>query len=1529
MPSEWLAVTAGLDSRAHARQLRQSWERLLGLRELKSESGPELAGGLRQPIVESWKRSLDTGLDPLDLLAPLEADRDEMRERWAEHPLGSLAHVLLARLGDIARESESLIVVSDASGLLLHIEGPDSLKTRAAEMNFVEGAQYSETAAGTNGIGTVLAADHALQVFASEHFNQRHHGWACSAAPVHDPVSRQVLGVVDLSGPWHSDDPVSLEFPSAAAQALEQCLADARLHSDARLRRRYADLATRATDLLVTPDGYMLAGARLAALPNPLTIPEGGGEILLGDGSFAAAEPLGHGEAYLVRPIGRSARGAAPTKAPAPVDEAADEEANGAPQAANVENGRPKAQSGRHVGAYFEAALDCVIMADASGRVVEFNPAAERTFGYSRDEALGRTMAELIVPPSLRERHTTAFARFVETGHGATLGRRLELTGMRADGSEFPVELALSQVEGEPFLICGALRDISAAKQAERHLRELADEQAALRRVATLVARESSPQQLFAVLAEQVARIIDVPLVRLVRYISDGSAAELIGGWGESVDPLALGTRWQLDGPGVLASVWRSGLPARFDDYRDVPGQAAAVVRQAAMRSAVASPITVGGRLWGAIAVLSPRREPLRAGTEARLADFTELIATAISNAEARDGERRLVEEQAALRRVAELVAREASQVEVFAAVADAVSGLLGEEVRMVRYETNDAVVVAGSGGPLEHVFAVGSRVPLGGNNAVSRVFRTGKPVRIDDYRDATGPIADTVSATGLRSVVATPIVVEGRLWGTMIVAAFRDEPIAPQTESRLAQFTELVATALANAESRAELAASEGRARKLAEEQAGLRRVATLVARESLPDELFAVVAEEVGRLMNVPLVAVARYEPDGSAIQLVGAWGEGALPVPVGGRYLLDGPSSFASVWQTGKPARIGDSTDVPGEIAAARRQAGLNSSVASPILVEGRLWGAISVASSEPLPEDTDARLPDFTELVATAIANSEARDNLRRLAGEQAALGRVATLVAKGATGDVLFAAVAREVAGLFGVGMVSIDRYEDGESVVLASLGVPEFPVGSRWPLDGPGVRALVHETGRPARVDDFSEVAGTAPATARAHDIQSAVGVPIVVDGKVWGVLGIGSRQGELPPGDVEQQLAAFTELVSTAIANSDARDHVSRLLEEQSALRRVATLVAEGASAEELFSAVAEEVAGVIGLPFVGVHRYEPDATFTMMARASAAGDTSFTVGSRWPVEDEGLSGMILSGGRPKRKDDYATVPGLVGAAVRDDGMGSMVGVPIEVNGSIWGFMVAGGGPGEAIPASTEEHLARFTELLATAVSNATMRAELAASRARVIAAADEARRRIERDLHDGAQQQLVTLALGLRSAQGRVPAGLEDIRAEVGRFADGLTSVVEQLREMSRGIHPAILTEGGLSAAFEALALRSSVPVKLNVRCEGRFPDEVEVAAYYVVSEALTNAAKYADASHVQINLNADEETLRLSILDDGSGGADPSAGSGLIGLKDRVEALSGTIQVNSPPGDGTWLHVEIPLIAEHSDLPQLSRV
>jgi signal transduction histidine kinase len=230
--------------------------------------------------------------------------------------------------------------------------------------------------------------------------------------------------------------------------------------------------------------------------------------------------------------------------------------------------------------------------------------------------------------------------------------------------------------------------------------------------------------------------------------------------------------------------------------------------------------------------------------------------------------------------------------------------------------------------------------------------------------------------------------------------------------------------------------------------------------------------------------------------------------------------------------------------------------------------------------------------------------------------------------------------------------------------------------------------------------------------------------------------------------------------------------------------------------------------------------------------------------------------------------------------------------------------------------PADAEERLAQFADLLATAVSNAAMRGELAASRARVIAAADESRRRIERDLHDGAQQRLVTVAVALQRVQAKIPSALDEVRADVGRVADGLTGAVNELRDLSRGIHPAILTEGGLSPALKALGRRSPVRVKLDVGFERRLPDQVEVAAYYTVSEALTNASKHANATRVWVSLSIEDDVLLLSIRDDGEGGADPRRGSGLTGLRDRIEALGGTIQIESQTGSGTVIEVEIPI-------------
>jgi signal transduction histidine kinase len=207
-------------------------------------------------------------------------------------------------------------------------------------------------------------------------------------------------------------------------------------------------------------------------------------------------------------------------------------------------------------------------------------------------------------------------------------------------------------------------------------------------------------------------------------------------------------------------------------------------------------------------------------------------------------------------------------------------------------------------------------------------------------------------------------------------------------------------------------------------------------------------------------------------------------------------------------------------------------------------------------------------------------------------------------------------------------------------------------------------------------------------------------------------------------------------------------------------------------------------------------------------------------------------------------------------------------------------------------------------------------MRGELAASRARVIVAADESRRRIERDLHDGAQQRLVTLALALQRVQAKIPSGLDEVRADVGRVADGLTGAVNELRDLSRGIHPAILTEGGLSPALKALGRRSAIRVKLDIGFDRRLPDQVEVAAYYTVSEALTNASKHANAARVWVSLRVEDDMLLLSVRDDGAGGADATRGTGLTGLRDRIEALGGRIKIESPPGSGTLIAVQIPV-------------
>jgi signal transduction histidine kinase len=546
-----------------------------------------------------------------------------------------------------------------------------------------------------------------------------------------------------------------------------------------------------------------------------------------------------------------------------------------------------------------------------------------------------------------------------------------------------------------------------------------------------------------------------------------------------------------------------------------------------------------------------------------------------------------------------------------------------------------------------------------------------------------------------------------------------------------------------------------------------------------------------------------------------------------------------------------------------------------------------------------------------------------EELHVLAEEQAALRRVATLAARGGPPEEVFASVTEEVGKLLSVEYAALGRFDPDGMLSVASWGRAgnRLPVGARWPLEGKNVSTLVFETGRPARVDSFADATGPIGEAAREHGVGSGVGTPVVVQGRLWGVMAAYSPEGQPLAADAEARIANFTELLATAIANAESRAGLARLGEEQAALRRVATLVASGVPPREVFASVAEEVGRLLGTDLAAMARYEFDDTVTVLATWAAAGDHGGAhplVPGPWPLDGEDLASAIWRTGRPVRIDDYRSLRGTIAEFVRDElGVVASVASPIVVEGRLWGALfVHSREKHQPFPPDTESRLTGFTELVATAIANAESRGELMASRARIVSAGDETRRRIERDLHDGIQQRLVSLQLELRGAQATVPPELGQLDRELSQVGEGLASALVELQEISRGIHPAILVEGGLETALGALGRRSTVPVELDLHAERRLPEQVEVAAYYVVSEALTNAAKHAQASVVNVELDAHDSILRLSIRDDGVGGADLRRGSGLVGLSDRIAALGGMLDVTSPAGAGTTLRIELPL-------------
>jgi signal transduction histidine kinase len=372
--------------------------------------------------------------------------------------------------------------------------------------------------------------------------------------------------------------------------------------------------------------------------------------------------------------------------------------------------------------------------------------------------------------------------------------------------------------------------------------------------------------------------------------------------------------------------------------------------------------------------------------------------------------------------------------------------------------------------------------------------------------------------------------------------------------------------------------------------------------------------------------------------------------------------------------------------------------------------------------------------------------------------------------------------------------------------------------------------------------------------------------------------------------------------------------DELARLTREQAALRRIATLVARGKPPVELFSTVAEEVAALLVADSAFVGHLEPDGRLTILA-ARGRGAAAVAVGERREVPPHTPEATVVLSAQPARTDDDERASPQAREYMKRVGMRSSVATPIIVDKRLWGVIGASSSRAR-LSVDSERRMINFTELAATAIADAESRAQLAASRARIVAASDETRRRVERDLHDGVQQRLVSLALEVRAAQSALPPAVTEVRAELSRVVEGLNGALDELREISRGIHPAILSEGGLGPALKTLARRAPIPVALDVRVEDKLPDGVEVAAYYAISELVTNTAKHAHASTIDVAVTSADGVVHIVARDDGIGGADPARGSGLVGLRDRIEVLGGTISVRSPKGEGTAIEVALPI-------------
>jgi signal transduction histidine kinase len=715
---------------------------------------------------------------------------------------------------------------------------------------------------------------------------------------------------------------------------------------------------------------------------------------------------------------------------------------------------------------------------------------------------------------------------------------------------------------------------------------------------------------------------------------------------------------------------------------------------------------------------------------------------------------------------------------------------------------------------------------------------------------------------------------------------------------------------------------------RRSAAEQAALRRVATLVAHGAPQAEIFETLVTEIGRLTPATEAAEAAGTTDptgatGAALMrfhgdetltVIGRWDRTAGYRNMDVQHTLGSGTLARLIRDSKRPARLPADADATGPLAAMMRGWGWGSSAGAPVIVDGQVWGLVAIGSADgwTVAPGTEQRLVAFTELLAAAIANARSREEIERLAAglvaEQAALRGVAELVAHDAPPGEVLEAVVTEAASLVGVAFTTLLRFEpDGATEVVAIHDPPDgVTVGMRASADGDGATQRVWRTGRPARADRLPDVSGQWAQLASGRGFLSSAAAPIQAEDRLWGAL-VAAGRGALPP-RIEEKLARFAELAGTAIASSQARAAGQALADEQAALLRVAEQVARGEPAETVFAAVAAEAQQLLDGQPVTLVRYDDDASLIVISRSGGP----VPPGTCIAYEAGSLPDRVRRSAAAVRVDDYRTEPNA--ARARQYGLAAAVAAPIAVESRIWGTLTATSAEGP-VTRGTEERLQRFANLVATAVSNASSRAQLIASRARVLSTADETRRRLQRDVHDGAQQRLVHTLITLKLARHALALG--DLPAAVDQVEEALKHAhraTDELREIVSGILPAALTRSGLRGGVESLLADQPLPVDAAVDVP-RLAVEVETTAYFVIAEALTNVAKHAKAGHAWVRAGLHDGVLRIEVGDDGTGGARTADGSGLTGLFDRVEARGGRLRISSPPGHGTTIEATLP--------------